>query len=59
MAHDAATLLVILAIFLGQLYLFFTVESVPMRVALAIFACYQIWQKARRPVKNNRQEEQQ
>lgn len=48
MANHAGQLIVMLGVFIAQLYLFFTVESVPMRVALALFAIFQIWQKSRK-----------
>ena len=43
--------LVTIGIFVAQLYIFFTVESKEIRVALAIFAIFKIWQASKKRVK--------
>lgn len=50
------TFLFILAVFIAQLYIFYCVESVEVRVALAIFAIYQIWAKSRKAARNSVQD---
>jgi hypothetical protein len=41
-------LIVTLMAFVAQVYIFYTVKSTEMRVGLALFAVYQIWQKFRK-----------
>jgi len=48
---SAVQWLVTIGIFVAQLYIFFTVESKEIRVALAIFAIFKIWQASKKRVK--------
>ena len=48
MPSNLVSLLVILAFFVAQIYIFFCVERIEIRVALAIFSAYQIYQKSRK-----------
>ena len=48
MPSNLVSLCVILAFFVAQIYIFFCVERIEIRVALAIFSAYQIYQKSRK-----------
>ena len=48
MNNNLISLLVVLGFLLAQIYIFFCVERLEIRVALALFSVYQIYQKSRK-----------